>query len=275
MEKIKILFRWLRFYLKANTIYRVHSPFVFDFTENILEDRRSYYAFDEVEALRAQLARDTRSIDVTDYGAGSHTDRRNMRRLRDIAHSALTDKRHGQVLFKIILHYGLANRLEMGTSLGLTAAYLALPLEKGRFITLEGCPNIAQVARENLSALHATNAELRVGEFGQTLPEALKELGRLDFAFFDGNHRCAPTIAYFETCLQFAHSDSVFVFDDIHWSEEMEQAWEHIKAHPKTSLTIDLFFMGIVYFKKDFSQKAHCALVPARWKPWMLGFWAK
>ena len=107
--------------------------------------------------------------------------------------------------------------------------------------------------------------------FEKRLPDAFKELGSLDFVFIDGNHRKEPTLQYFEACLAHATSDSVFVFDDIHWSKGMEAAWESIKLHPSVTLTIDLFFFGVVLFRKEPQKKEHYSLIKLEWKPWQVG----
>ena len=74
-------------------------------------------------------------------------------------------------------------------------------------------------------------------------------------AFIDGNHQKKPTINYFEEILKYANNNTIFIFDDIHWSQGMESAWEYIKAHEKTTLTIDLFFLGIVFIKSELSKE--------------------
>ncbi|RYF62388.1 MAG: SAM-dependent methyltransferase, partial [Cytophagaceae bacterium] len=79
----------------------------------------------------------------------------------------------------------------------------------------------------------------------------IASLNPVDFVFFDANHRYEPTVRYFEICLTNIHNDTVFVFDDIHWSDEMEQAWAYIKVHPSVSVTVDLFWVGLVFFRRE------------------------
>jgi hypothetical protein len=81
----------------------------------------------------------------------------------------------------------------------------------------------------------------------------------LDYVFFDGHHALEPTLKYFELCLKKAHNSSIFVFDDIRWSDEMKLAWEKIKNHPKVNVTIDLYTMGVVFFRKE-QEKEHFVL---------------
>ena len=51
-------------------------------------------------------------------------------------------------------------------------------------------------------------------------------------------------------------NNSVWIFDDIHWSQEMENAWLTIKNHPKVTVTIDTFQWGIVFFRAE-QEKEH------------------
>ncbi len=77
-----------------------------------------------------------------------------------------------------------------------------------------------------------------------------------DLIYFDGNHQKEASLHYFEKLLPLAHNDSVFIFDDIHWSREMEEAWEEIKAHPRVRVSIDTFYWGLVFFRIE-QEKEH------------------
>ncbi len=272
MGRFSIASRFLKFYTQATTVYNIHSPFVYQFVINVLEDNRIYYAFQAIEELRQLLKQNKTKIQVTDFGAGSHVNNNKERSISSIVNSAVTDARNGQILFKVIHHFKPKTILEIGTSLGITTLYQAKALQKSRVITLEGCPNIATVAKQNFEVLEASNIDLIVGEFSATLPKVIQKSNTLDYVFFDGNHQKAATLSYFSQCLEIAHEHSVFVFDDIHWSEDMEAAWYEIQNHPNVTLTIDLFFMGFVFFKKSNFQQKHLKLVPTRWKPWVMGF---
>ena len=101
------------------------------------------------------------------------------------------------------------------------------------------------------------NIQLVEGNFDHTLDQVLKSTTPFDFVFIDGNHRLEPTVRYFNQILPNLHANSIVVLDDIHWSKEMEQAWETIQQHPAVSLTIDLFFIGIVFFRAEQKEKEH------------------
>lgn len=251
MKKIRFLFNYLFYRFVSQTKHDIHSPFVFDLLTNVIEDCTPFYAYKEIETLRKELLESKEMIRVTDYGAGSLFNNLPERKISDIARSASKSTKYGQLLFRIINHFQPQTLLELGTSLGISTLYQAKPSSKSKLITIEGCPETAQRAVYNFKKLGAENIELLVGNFDELLPKALKDLGEVDYVFFDGNHRKEATIRYFEQCLPFIHNNTLFVFDDIHWSEEMQEAWKYIQNSPQVTVTIDLFFLGLVFFRKE------------------------
>jgi predicted O-methyltransferase YrrM len=148
--------------------------------------------------------------------------------------------------------------LELGTSLGITASYLASANKGPQVTTLEGAATISTLAQQTFNAQQLTNIKLITGNFDDTLKDAVTK--NYDFVFIDGNHRKEPTLRYFQQLLSCVHNNSVMVFDDIHWSKEMEGAWEEIKNHSSVTLTVDLFFIGLVFFRKEQKEKEHFVL---------------
>lgn len=235
----------------------VHSPFVFDFIIRVLNQPNGSFDFSETENLRKQLRNDQRLIEVEDFGAGSTVIKSKQRIIGEIAKSSLKPPKYAQLLHRIASYYRPQHIIELGTSLGITTAYLANSHQKAQVVTFEGSGSIADIAAENLKSLGVRNVDLRVGEFGKTLPVFLSTAPRIDLAFLDGNHRKQPTLDYFSHILPQCNEHSILIFDDIHWSAEMEEAWNEIKAHESVRLSIDLFFIGIVFFRKDFKVKQH------------------
>jgi predicted O-methyltransferase YrrM len=247
------LFAYLRYWLRSGNAHGLHSPFIFGLYTTVICHSGGFKAFGPIEARRRELLKNTQRIAVTDFGAGSQVAGAGglQRRVCDIARHAAKSPWLAQLLFRLVNHFQSATILELGTSLGLTTAYLAAADSRSQVITFEGCPSTATMARETFAKLQLRNVELVTGNLDQTLPATLTELTKpVDFVFFDGNHRYEPTLRYFEQCLSKAHENSVFVLDDIHWSAEMEQAWEAIKAHPAVTVTVDLFYVGLVFFRK-------------------------
>jgi len=276
-------FRSLLFYfLAAQNEHGLHSPFVFDLYRNIIKKDGISTDFDRIEAIREQMLQSREKIHVTDYGAGSKVNASPVREIRDIAQNSKKSARLGRLFFRLIEHFGYEYIFDLGTSLGLTTLFLAAD-SKTKVTTFEGCPETAKIADRNFEQFavykgqgardkreekrskrqeakgnsqpaitnHKSQITTIVGNLDEVLSEQVNAAPKIDFAFFDANHRYEPTVHYFETCLQKAHNDSLFVFDDIHWSAEMEAAWAYIKAHPSVTVTIDLFAVGLVFFRKQ------------------------
>jgi predicted O-methyltransferase YrrM len=254
--------RYLKYYLTASNGkgHGVHSPFVFEFITKVLNDDRHFYAYQSIENLRQLLLLDDRQLVIEDFGAGSRIKKSNTRKVRDIARSSLKPKKFGQLLFRIVDHYAPTTILELGTSLGVTTAYLASAKIGSAVITMEGAKAVAELAQANFNKLNLPNIRVVKGNFDETLPALLAETPMIDLAFIDGNHRYEPTVRYYRQLLPAVHEYSVLIFDDIHWSKEMEQAWEEIKTDPNVTISIDLFFIGLVFFRKENKVRQHFAI---------------
>lgn len=257
-----MLLAYLRFLSRARDEHSLHSPFLFSlYTRIIRPDNRGEPTFRPIRTLRKSLRTNRETIAIADLGAGSRVNASRQRTIRDIARHSQKPARFGRLLFRLIRHVKAATIIDLGTSLGLTTAYLAEAARPhgGRVLTFEGCPQTAAVARRNFEQLGSQNVMVVVGNIDETLPTAVAAPGRIDFVFFDANHRYEPTVRYFEICLKNSHNDTVFVFDDIHWSDEMEQAWAYIKNHPAVSITVDLFWVGLVFVRQE-QPKQHFVL---------------
>jgi len=235
----------------------MHSPFVFDFITKILNDKAVYPEYEKVASLRDRLLNNNTDLEVEDLGAGSAVDKKSKRSISSIAKNAAKPKKFGQLLFRMVKYYRPATVLELGTSLGITTSYLSLAKPEGRLITMEGSKEIADVAKQNFKSIELKHVELIEGNFDHTLASVVRGLSSVDFSFIDGNHRQEPTERYFKELLAKTNNDSILVFDDIHWSSEMETAWETIKKNAAVTCSIDLFFIGIVFFRNEFKEKQH------------------
>lgn len=252
---------FLKYYWKSGNAHSVHSPFVFQlYTKGFKSTPPdNNELLKRINQYKDSLYGDKRVIEVTDFGAGSRIFKSNVREIRKIAKSAGISAKNGQLLMNLI-HYLKPNSiLEIGTSLGISTAYLALAAPNSRIVTLEGCKVTASIAQKQFRDYKLDNIDLLVGNFADTLPKVLAEQ-HFDLVFFDGNHQKAPTLQYFDLCLKQATDNAVFIFDDIHWNSEMEETWNLIKENPKVSVSIDTYQWGMVFFrsgqaKQDFTLR--------------------
>ena len=235
----------------------MHSPFIFHFITNVLNDKQHYDEYNKVEELRKQFLKDETVLLIEDFGAGSSVNKANQRTVATIAKNSSKPQKFGQLLFRMVKEYQPKIIIELGTSLGITTSYLSLAKRDAIIITMEGASEVAEVASKSFEKSGAGNIRIEQGNFDNTLPIIVGGLSSVDFAFIDGNHRQEPTESYFKELLSKTHNDSILIFDDIHWSREMELAWDTIKNHPSVCCSIDLFFIGIVFFREEFKEKQH------------------
>jgi hypothetical protein len=233
----------------------IHSPFVFDFVRTVLRDQRNFYCYDEIENLRSQLLQRNELMAVTDFGAGPLAGTGPLRTIASMAKQSATPAHVAQLLFRTALHYDCRNMLELGTSLGLTSLYLSSADRQAKVVTIEGDPAVSALAKNHFESLKRKNVTAMTGEFTACLPKALHALKHVDFAYLDGNHRRDATIRYFKAILEYAHDKSILIIGDIHWSKEMKQAWKEICSLAPVTVTIDLYFAGIVFLRKELSKQ--------------------
>ncbi|WP_439555534.1 O-methyltransferase [Dyadobacter sp.] len=243
---------YFKYLFHSGNAHAIHSPFVFDLYNRVINVKDHNEDYARIKELRKKLLSSTEVIEIVDLGAGSRVNKSNKRKIKTITRNAEKPEKFGRLFYRLIQNFQPQNIIELGTSLGLTTLYLSKANSTARITSFEGCPQTAAKAREHFANMGATNIEVVLGNIDQTLPDKLRDLSqKIDFLYVDANHRYEPTVRYFEDCLPYAHNNSVFIFDDIYWSKEMTAAWKYIKAHPGVTVTIDLFWVGIVFFRAE------------------------
>lgn len=248
--------KYLGHWSRANTRHGTHSPFVYKLLDEVVYDNRHFYAYDTIAKRRNELLADHSTIEILDLGAGSSVNPSKERCVSDIAKNSLKNEKISKLLFRLVNHFQPRTMVELGTSLGISGLHQALAFKGGHLHTFEGCPETAKIAQATFDKAEVENVTLHLGDFSKTLQPVLDELGFVDFAFLDGNHQYQPTIDYFNQLLPKCHEGTVMIFDDIYWSKGMAKAWEEIKEDNQISCSIDMFHIGIVFFRKG-QEKEH------------------
>ncbi|WCO02507.1 O-methyltransferase [Psychroserpens ponticola] len=243
------IIEYITFLFKSTNQHGVHSPFVYDLVTKCFYDKTKYNAYSKLSTYKASILKNKKQIEITDFGAGSRIFKSNLRAINSIAKTSGSTLKRTQLLYRIVHYFKPQHTLELGTSLGIATQALAIGHSENQVISIEGCPNISDVTKKQLSTFNINNITLITGEFDKALSE-LKD-DNFDLVFLDGNHNKEATLKYFNNLIDKAHNDSIFIFDDIHWSKDMVEAWEVIKSHSKVTVTIDTFFWGFVFFRKE------------------------
>ncbi|MDK2977842.1 MAG: hypothetical protein PWP52_556 [Bacteroidales bacterium] len=269
LSSIQFALKFLKYkiFAKHKKGHGIHSPFVFDLINNVFKDRKVDNDLAKIFLLHHKYKHSKQALIFDEKGAGTHQQTKSKLKSRNnqniqkisttegkiIRNSSVT-KKYGALIYRLVKYFNPENILEIGTSVGISTLYIAQGAPESKFTTIEGVEEKIQIARKLTRAEHLQNIEFICNDFDSGIPKILKKFNTLDFIFFDGNHTQEATESYFHLCLKKAHNNSVFIFDDIHWSSDMERAWNTIKKHEKVSVSIDLFRLGILFFKPEITK---------------------
>ena len=250
-------FKYLNYliFAKNGRGHGIHSPFVYRFVREVLMDRNQYPAYFKSENYRNSLLKNFDKIDVVDHGAGGQHYRIKRIQISTIAKNALKPPKYSQLLFRFASHFQYKNIVELGTSLGVTTSYFAQVQHLNSITTIEGAPQIASFANIQFDVMKLQNVKVITGNFDDKLLDVLNSNPNIDLVYIDGNHKKNPTLHYFNQVIKYCNTNTCLIFDDIHWSSGMEEAWQEIKNDERVKLTIDVFFLGFVFLNQEFKAK--------------------
>ena len=260
-DRLHRIFAYLKHVLSAwnTTGEGIHSPYLFELVRFVFRDENTYYCFADIERRREMLLACEDMLDVVDFGsAGSPEGTQVQRRVCDIAKTHLERPRVGQLLFRLVNFLGQHEKrpleiLELGTSLGVTTAYLASADSRNRVMTLEGSEAVLKVAQGVWRTLKIENIEWQQGNIDDTLFKCARE--KLDVAYVDANHTYEATMRYVEYLLERMNEKGVVVVDDIHHSEQMEQAWVALKDDARVTTSMDLYHIGLLFVDPHYLRR--------------------
>ncbi len=227
----------------------IHSPYVYDTINNVLRNKVPEQILETINSARRDMRKNSAVIPVTDLGTGSVYTSSAYRKISDIARRSSVSNPYGRVLYNLARINNGNDILELGTSLGISTLYLGLGAADSDIITIEGCSRLARVARENFKRCGSGNITVMEGDFEDHLQKLNDGRYSPSLVFVDGNHSKEPVLRYFSLLKELLTPDSVIVFDDINYSSEMSEAWNEIKSDPQVSVSIDIFRMGLVFFR--------------------------
>ncbi len=247
-------------YLFRSSYYRghgVHSPYVYEFVRKVLFAKHEKHRFDKIKKLRAKLLRNKNLITINDLGAGSRINNDVRKSISTIASASSIKHKYGKLLSEIVKFYKPEIVLELGTALGISTAYLSMNMNNDNTLfTVDADENLIELAKNNLKHSSNTNIKFINESFDTAITKLIdNEHNNFDLVFFDGNHKYEASVKYFNQLTNKINNDTIFIFDDIHWSSEMEKAWKYIVEHEKTKVSIDLFQVGIVFFRRELSKQ--------------------
>ena len=255
-----LILSYLKFLKNSSNQHGVHSPFVYSLITKCFYDKKKYAEYSILKQYRNTLLANKNFIEVTDFGAGSRVFKSNKRQISKIANTAGISPKKAKLLFRVVNYFQPTTILEIGTSLGLATSALSLGNKNAKLTTLEGCAKTQEIAQNQCLLQNLSNIEFITSKFEDYLVNCKLNIEHCKLIYFDGNHSKKATLDYFELLLPTITNETVWIFDDIHWSKDMEEAWEIIKNHPKVKVTIDTFQWGFVFFREE-QEKEHFVVI--------------
>ncbi|OIQ30649.1 MAG: methyltransferase [Bacteroidetes bacterium MedPE-SWsnd-G2] len=240
---------YFKFLFGSSNQHGIHSPFVYDLITKCFYDAKSYPEYKQIKNYRSQLLQNNTTLEIEDFGSGSRVFSSNKRPIKAIARNSGSTLKRSKLLFRLCRYFNFETGIELGTSLGISSHAVALGAPKIKLTSIEGCPNIASFTANNLKSNGISNVSILNDTFSRAIPKL--NATTLDFVFFDGHHGKEATLQYFEALLPKAHNNTVFLFDDIRWSEDMFEAWQTISQHPEVTVSIDALKWGFVFFRRE------------------------
>ncbi|WP_215222908.1 O-methyltransferase [Echinicola shivajiensis] len=253
LKRLFPFFSYLKYFLLKEDRHSLQAPFAFEVYEGLKSFSKQQPKDEELIKLKKRLLSNDDEIRIEDFGAGSiHLKKNKLRKVSDITrHSSSSDK-YSRLYQYLCSLTPATTVIELGTCVGINTCYLS-KATNGKLYTFEGASSLAQVAQTTFATFD--NTRLIEGKIQKSLPSFLEDITLLDFVLIDAHHTYEATLLFFELIKPKLHNDSIVAIGDIHWSPEMQKAWEQIKTHAEVTMSMDFYECGILFFKKGINKK--------------------
>lgn len=253
MNRFTSIFHFL---LNAKKRHGVHSPYIFSLTDVGLRTKVSESNQNQLNTYRKFLQNNPEKIEIEDFGAGSkkHGTTRSIQQIFSISSSK---KKYGKLLYQLAHHFEVKNVLELGTNLAWGTYNLHLGAPEAKIVSIEGCKSIFEFNQkhfpktENIAFVHAT--------FDDYIAKLTDE--KFDLIFIDGDHRGASLLRYISALKKHTHNETIWIFDDIRWSDDMWETWNQLIQEKEFHVSIDMLRLGIVV-QREQQMKEHFLIRP-------------
>jgi predicted O-methyltransferase YrrM len=144
--------------------------------------------------------------------------------------------------------------LELGGGMGISTLFMAAGNPESAVHSVEAVNERFLYAGKESGRLGIGNIrhhKLGFDEFLASYQPASHPL----MVFIDGDHKGDSMIGYFNTLKSQLRKDSIIILDDIRWSGDTFSAWEQIRNDPVVTVSIDLFFYGILFFREGITKQ--------------------
>ena len=239
----------LNFLLKSSNQHGIHSPFVYDLITKCFYDKTSFSAYHNLKVLRNELTHNQDLVKIKHYSEASKVFQSNHQKISTIVKGEGSSYKKQKQLYRITNYFKPKNVLELGTSVGLGSAAMAIASNNSIIKTVEVNKNISDIAKKVFKSYQLKNIQIDTSSFKDFFKKSNYE--NLDLVYLDGTCDKESTIENFNSLLKYSHNESVFIINNIYWSKEMTEAWNIIKNQKEITVSIDTFYWGFLFFRKE------------------------
>ncbi len=239
----------------------IHSPFAYQLCEEVFYNTHPFYELKRLRDLRQSLGKNNTVLTVEDFGAGSKVFKSNERVVNQLVKSGTSSVKQSEILYRLSNFLNAKTSLELGSSIGLNALYLATVNSSHKVVSIEGSAELAAFASKLAKDHHCSNLEIKHAKFDEILPTLLPQLQSIDLLYIDGNHTYEATMRYLQLALPYMSKTGVVVLDDIYWSQGMTKAWKEACELPQVTLSIDGFYFGMLFFREEILEKVNLKMM--------------
>ncbi|ABG59841.1 O-methyltransferase [Cytophaga hutchinsonii] len=262
MKIFSIIYRFYEFlkhYIVGGNEHGLHSPFVYDLYTKTIQDH-DWPFYESIEQHYFELLSDHHIILNKNPGAGTSMSKGKRLQIQKLAKHSIKQLPWRKLICRLVEERKPKVIVELGTSFGITTAYIACTCPDATVYSFEANPTLVESAKEFFSKSGITNIEIIEGNIDETLPAFLETHPNIDVAYIDANHRFRPTIKYVERIMECVSWKGLIILDDIYWSYEMTKAWRALSEKKEITVSIDLWQIGLFYFhtgqvKEDFKLR--------------------
>lgn len=228
--------------LRSVSRYRIHSPYIYSLITKGLKSSLSPEASLSMRQLKKNI-HGVPPFTSEDAGTGVNRTLGGPQLLKmGISHP------YGKMLYGISKHLKPNNILEIGTSAGISAAYMALGNPHAKIKTVEACKNKALIAKDLMEKNNFHNVSVIYGYGNEVLDQLAKENYKAQMVYVDADHSWEGTVGFFHQLTRLTTRESIIILDDIYWSADMQRAWKHITNQKQVTLSLATMRLGMVFF---------------------------
>jgi predicted O-methyltransferase YrrM len=246
------------FLFRSKGRHGVHSPFVFQLVDKCLTTKVDKNFQTARKKWLRQLQKQREPFEINDLGVGSKKMKRT-RSISQLSKTASSKGLYGDVLWQLMHYFQPKTILEFGTSIGIGTVALKMGYPSAKLVTVEGCDQTLSKAYQQLDYWKLDGILPICSSFDDFLK--LPSIHSYDVVYLDGNHQGTATLHYIETLQHQTHNETLFIVDDIRWSEDMWNAWKSIVMDERFHVTIDLGRMGL-FWRRTQQTKEHFTIRP-------------